>query len=76
MNKNKGKNFNSYINDLRINYILIKLKTEQKYRNYKVTSLAEECGFASHNTFVAAFRSVTGLSPASFINFLKREKNR
>ena len=75
INKNKEKNFNSYINDLRINYILIKLKTEQKYRNYKVTSLAEECGFASHNTFVAAFRSVTGLSPASFINFLKREKN-
>lgn len=75
INKNKGKNFNSYINDLRINYILIKLKTEQKYRNYKVTSLAEECGYASHSTFVAAFRSVTGLSPASFINFLKREKN-
>lgn len=75
VNKNKGKNFNSYINELRINYILQKLKNETKYRNYKVISLSEECGYASHSTFIAAFRSVTGISPSSFINFLKKEKN-
>ena len=75
VNKNKDKNFNSYINELRINYILEKLKNETKYRNYKVASLAEECGYVSHSTFIAAFRSVTGISPVSFINFLKKEKN-
>lgn len=75
VNKNKDKNFNSYINELRINYIVHKLKNEPKYKNYKVISLAEECGYASHSTFIAAFRSVKGISPASFINFLKKEKN-
>ncbi len=75
INNSKEKKFNSYINDLRINYILMKLKTDNKYKNYKVASLAEECGYISHSTFVAAFRAVTGLSPASFINFLKREKS-
>jgi AraC-like DNA-binding protein len=76
VNRNKGKNFNSYINDLRINYILQKLKAETKYSNYKITSLAEECGYNSHSTFIAAFRSVTGISPSTFIKFLKeKEKN-
>lgn len=75
VNKNKDKNFNSYINDLRINYILKMLKSETKYRNYKVASLAEECGYLSHSTFIVAFRSVTGITPGLFLNFLNKENN-
>lgn len=73
INRNKDKNFNSYINELRINYILQKLKSETRYRNYKIISLAEESGYNSQSTFIGAFRSITGISPASFINFLKKE---
>ena len=73
VNKNKGQNFNHYINELRINYILRKIKAESKYRNYKVSSLAEECGFGSRNTFTTAFKHFTGMSPATFVGFMKKE---
>lgn len=73
INKHKGQNFNNYINDLRVHYILRKLKAEPKYQNYKVSSLAEECGFNSRNTFTLAFKSAVGMSPAKFISFIRKE---
>lgn len=73
INKNKGQNFNNYINELRIHYMLRKLKSEPKYQNYKVSSLAEECGFNSRNTFTLAFKTALGISPAKFIGFMKKE---
>lgn len=73
INKKKGQNFNNYINELRINYIIRKLKSEPKYQNYKVSSLAEECGFNSRNTFTLAFKNTLGMSPANFVGFIKKE---
>lgn len=73
INKNKGQNFNNYINELRIHYLLRKLKSEPKYQNYKVSSLAEECGFGSRNTFTMAFKNTLGMSPAKFIGFIRKE---
>ena len=70
VNKYKGKNINLYINELRIKYIVDKLKEEPKYRNYKVSYLAEECGFSTHSNFSAVFKSVTGITPNVFIQFL------
>lgn len=63
-------NFNTYINDLRINYILEKLKSNPEYRTYKISYLAEECGFSSHSKFSASFKRVCGLSPSEFIDSL------
>jgi AraC-like DNA-binding protein len=37
--------------------------------------LAENCGFASHSSFATVFKSVTGISPVKFIDFLKNEEN-
>lgn len=75
INKKKGQNFNNYINDLRIHYIIRKLKSEPKYQNYKVSSLAEECGFNSRNTFTLAFKNTLGISPTNFITFIKKENS-
>jgi AraC-like DNA-binding protein len=68
-------NFNSYINKLRINYIIEKLKTDSNYMNYKISYLAESCGFSSHSSFATVFKSITGISPVKFIDFLISEKN-
>ncbi|MFT3796128.1 helix-turn-helix domain-containing protein [Flavobacterium sp.] len=73
INKNKDANFNQYINELRINYIIGKMKEDPKYLNYKVYYLAKECGFSSQSTFSTVFRASTGISPLSFIKFLKNE---
>jgi len=67
-------NFNTYINKLRINYLVEKLKTDPNYINYKISYLAEVCGFASHSSFTTVFKSITGISPVTFIELLKEEK--
>lgn len=72
INRHKGKNFNGYINELRINYIIDKIKNNPVYFNYKVSYLASECGFSSHSSFTTVFKSVTGISPTAFMDFLKK----
>lgn len=73
INRNKQKNFNGYINELRINYIIQKLKTDPIYLNYKISYLAEETGFSSHSSFTTVFKSVTGISPTKFMDLLQKE---
>jgi len=73
INTYKNKNFHSYINELRINYIINKLKNNPVYLKYKVSHLAEEAGFSSHSLFSTVFKQVTGHSPASFIKIIKSE---
>jgi len=63
----KGNNFNGYINELRIRYICIKLHENPEYLNYKISYLAEDCGFISHSAFSIVFKKVTGISPSAFI---------
>lgn len=74
INTHKQKNFNAYINELRINYIINKLKEKSIYRSYKIKYLAEESGFSTHSAFTAVFKSVTGMSPASYIQLLKEKE--
>jgi len=74
INNHKQKNFNAYINELRINYIIDKLKSKPIYRSYKIKYLAEESGFSTHSAFTAVFKSVTGISPASYIQLLKEKE--
>ncbi|MDP9962142.1 helix-turn-helix domain-containing protein [Chryseobacterium lathyri] len=73
INKHKEKDFNNYINELRINYIIEKLKNEPQYRNYKIASLADEVGFSSHSKFTTVFKKVTSLSPSLFLKYLQEE---
>lgn len=56
INKHKEKNFNNYLNDLRVNYIVEKLKNHPEYLQYKTSYLAEESGFTSRTTFTTIFK--------------------
>lgn len=69
----KNQNFNTYINSLRINYIVQKLYNEPKYREYKISYLAEECGYTSPQVFVIAFKKQTGVTPSYYIERLKND---
>jgi AraC-like DNA-binding protein len=73
INSNYNINFNTYINRLRINYIVQKLKTEPNYKSYKISYLAENSGFSSHSSFATVFKTITGISPVTFIELLKSE---
>ncbi|WP_236709628.1 helix-turn-helix domain-containing protein [Elizabethkingia ursingii] len=72
INLHKEQNFNAYINQLRINYISHKLFNHPKYREYKISYLAEECGYASPQVFINAFKKETGMTPSYFIANLKQ----
>ncbi|MFP3835611.1 helix-turn-helix domain-containing protein [Chryseobacterium sp. SIMBA_028] len=67
----RNHNFTSYINELRINYIIKKLYERPIYREYKITYLAEECGYATPRVFVNAFKMETGFTPSYFVEQLK-----
>lgn len=73
INKHKEKNFNNYLNELRVKYIVGKLENNPEYLQYKTSYLAEEAGFASRTTFTTIFKNVTGTSPSQFIEQLKNK---
>jgi len=74
INSNFNMNFNTYVNNLRIKYIVEKLKNEPNYISYKISYLAEDCGFSSHSSFTTVFKSLTGISPVTYIEMLRKEK--
>lgn len=75
INQHKGKNFYNYLNDLRIQYITDLLYNNPKYREYKVSYLAEVCGFTSREVFSVIFKKETGVTPSYFINSLRKDES-
>lgn len=69
----KGKNYNNYINGLRVDYIVSKLYNENRFREYSVEGLAEEAGFSSREVFSKIFKKETGLTPFQFITQIKKD---
>lgn len=64
---NKNKNFTTYINDLRIEYIIKQLKVDKKIQNYTIKALAAEAGFNSSEVFSKSFYKKTGIYPSYFV---------
>ena len=71
INSHFGKNFNTYINDLRINYAIVRLKNDVIFRSYSIQSIAEELGYKSADSFSKYFKLNTGLNPSFYIKEIK-----
>lgn len=71
INSHFGKNFNTYINDLRINYAIVRLKNDVLFRSYSIQSIAEEIGYKSADSFTKYFKKDTGLNPSFYIKNIK-----
>lgn len=71
--KHKGKDFATYVNELRVCYIANCLQEDPAYLGYKISYLASKCGFTSHSGFTISFKKVFGVCPSEFINELKNE---
>lgn len=74
INTYKGKNFNFYINDLKLDYIIHLLKTDIKYLNSDVKELAQIAGFTSAESFSDNFQRKFKIKPSYFIKMLKEER--
>ena len=73
INKYYKMNFNDFINEYRIIFSIDKLlKKEWMYK--KLETIANESGFNNRNTFISAFKKVTGVLPSAFLKDIKLGK--
>lgn len=71
----KQKKFTEYINELRIQYVVKRLKEDSKFRKYSIKNIAEEIGYKSTNSFTKHFKAYTKLYPSFYIqNLNEKEK--
>lgn len=71
INVYKQKNFNQYINDLRLDYIIEKLKTDEKYLAMDVKEIANLAGFTSAESFSDNFKRKFKIKPSLFIKMMQ-----
>ncbi|WP_298517166.1 AraC family transcriptional regulator [uncultured Kordia sp.] len=67
INTYKLKSFRNYINDLRVQYSIERLKQHRDYRNYTMHAMAQEAGFSNRESFSKAFQRKTGESVSDFL---------
>ncbi|MBN1116403.1 MAG: helix-turn-helix domain-containing protein [Bacteroidales bacterium] len=65
LNEFLHKNFYDYINSFRLEYFL-KLKKENKFKDFTILGLAYESGFNSKTTFNTFFKKTTGKTPSEY----------
>ncbi|WP_299188745.1 helix-turn-helix domain-containing protein [uncultured Aquimarina sp.] len=70
----KAASFNDYINELRIDYALKRLKNDKKFRSFSVKSIALEIGYKTDNSFTKHFKSKTGLNPSYYIKKIDHQR--
>lgn len=66
LNTSFNQNFNSFVNDYRINYFK-KLLEQQSAANYTLIGLAYESGFNSKTVFNTYFKKVEGITPKEYL---------
>ncbi|UCS92373.1 AraC family transcriptional regulator [Echinicola marina] len=64
INKQKGVNFNDFLNKYRIEHCKQKIKAGD-WKNITLEGLAFDCGFSNRNSFRAAFKKFSGQPPLS-----------
>lgn len=74
VNKNYGKSFSVYYNELRINYVINQIMNNTKYREYTTLAIAESAGFKNADSFATSFKKKTGVTPYQFINEVKKRE--
>ncbi len=73
INQQKEQSFNNYLNRLRINFTIEKLKTDARFRKYSIKAIANEVGFNTPESFSKAFYKNTKIKPSYFIKELDKK---
>jgi len=75
INATKDTNFANYLNNLKIDYAINKLKTDYLFRSYTIKAIAEEVGFNTAQSFSNAFYKKTGIYPSYFLKKIEQSFN-
>jgi AraC-like DNA-binding protein len=71
LNNHLGMNFNEYINNQRIAYLLRQLSENPEWRLFTLEALGQKVGFNNRYTFLNAFKKVTGETPSVYLKTWK-----
>ena len=72
INGEYGCNYTDFINSYRINYIIAH-RYDEKLSSFSFEGLSSEAGFNSRNSFLNAFKKVTGQTPSDY--FTQKKHN-
>lgn len=73
LKEHKASSFYEYINGLRIQYAISRLKNDNQFRKYSIKSIAKEVGYKSPESFTKHFKKTTGIYPSYFIQQLQKQ---
>lgn len=68
INQEYGKNFNEFINDYRLDYVVDILKESPDIQKFTLEAIAQSAGFNSRNTFIGAVKKKFGMTPKSYFS--------
>lgn len=63
-----GKNFNTYINDLRFDYLDNRIKNDPDFKNKKIKDISKALGFGTPEVFATLFKERYGKTPSEFFS--------
>lgn len=67
-----GKNFNTLLNEYRIQEACRRFIDVANYGNYTIEAVGNSVGYGSRSTFVTQFKTITGLTPSEFQNMARQ----
>ncbi|RKN13156.1 AraC family transcriptional regulator, partial [Aquimarina sp. AD1] len=62
-------------NELRIDFVVEKLKSDSKFRKYTIKAIANDIGFNTTDAFSRSFHKKTGIFPSFFLKQLEKKQN-
>jgi AraC-like DNA-binding protein len=71
LNTEMGKNFYTYINELRVKEFM-DMVVNPKKKEYTFLAIAYECGFNSKSTFNSVFKKITSFTPSEYLKAVGR----
>lgn len=72
INHHLGMNFNEYINNHRVQYLLKMLKEDDSWQRFTLQALGEQVGFSNRFSFLTAFKKVIGENPSTYLKTYKK----
>lgn len=73
INETYNKNFRTFINEYRIKEAQLRLMNTAEYSHYTIQAIAESVGYKSSTNFIAAFKSITGITPSIYQKLAKNK---
>lgn len=73
LNTQKNKNFNSYVNEMRVDHVCELMK--EKKEEVSLADLGFMSGFNSKSTFYRWFKEIKGMTPAQYYDHLNNQED-